>query len=161
MEQSNFCQYCYTSDGDHEICIAIMNNKIPNISSIGARLSLPYFKQGDDLYNSTVENTDGSVDLVKSLNAHADTLESAVHQLRNAANVIKSLKNEYPNIDKELDLHADTHVISFHGPINLIQELVKRQALSLEYYDDLDHLYLENEDEAEEYEDDEDIDINF
>ena len=100
-----------------------------------AELHLPYFKQGDDLGHYLEKNKTN----LEALVAHAEMLEYAASILRNVAEEIRE-------VDKKIEINADTHMIYIEGPEEFMDNLVPK-------YDCMDFPEWE-----EEYDDDENED---
>jgi hypothetical protein len=139
-EPKDFCEHCRVQvdgvPGTHARCVKIMTNQT-NHSYLEARIGLSYYKQGYDLSNHIVPN-----DLAAAFENHAKQMEGVVRQLKGVVKAIKDLKEDYPNIDADVELQADTHHIGLGGPKEIIQKLVKSEFIDLEYYDEAEEEYL-------------------
>ncbi|MFW9996933.1 MAG: hypothetical protein ACFFD4_33130 [Candidatus Odinarchaeota archaeon] len=107
---------------------------------IHGQLSLPYFKQGDDLASSIVERPDGSVDVIQSLINHQELLKGAVEQLGATIEVLKKYGDSYTRVE------GDTHWIHLSGDRNVMNELFSRGLVTKDEVEEEEDDYNEIED---------------
>lgn len=93
-----------------------MSNIINNKS---VEIRLPYFKQGDDLDSCIFKNSNGKIDVKKTLEAHINLLDCA-------ANILKQINNKIP-LDNEMEISGNTHFIELTGDEKIINELLKEK----------------------------------
>ena len=104
---------------------------------ISAEISLPYFKQGDDLEGVKVI-VNGKVDSKMTLLNHISVLEDAITKLQKIHDLL-------PN-DNTVDLRGDCHWIHITGERSLIETLAKNNLVKIEEF-------KEDEDEDEDEDD--------
>ena len=93
-----------------------------------AQIWLGYFKQGDDLHQNMVNDANGTMDVVSTLQNHQQQMQHVTKHLAEIANVIKS----YP--DAYIDLYGDTHFIGISGDYRIIKDLVNKELAQLDYF---------------------------
>jgi hypothetical protein len=95
-------------------------------------LSLPYYKQGDDLYHY-LKKTESKED---ALELHAQFMDVAAKQLRAVKEVVAG---------KNVEFEADTHMIIITGDDKVLDELIRLELVQ----DDIDDFYEDEWDEEE------------
>ena len=96
-----------------------------------SRISLGYFKQGDDCHHALSHNTDGTVNVKESLLNHIRLLQHCVKHLQKIHDAIPNNTN--------LKLSGDTHCICLSGDTTVINSLVAQDLVELESdYDEED-----------------------
>jgi len=119
---------------------------------IDYEISLPYWKQGDDMGECLAQCKGNAVD---ALRMHADLLESACHQLREIAEIVSRSEDE-------VHIDGGAHFISFSANEETTKELVEKGLLSWheveddEEYDEVENGGFLKEEDIEEG-DDEDL----
>lgn len=102
-----------------------------------AEISLPYFKQGDDLRQELESNST----ILNALESHAQSMDCAARMLR-------EIKEMIADFVSEVEIQADTHMIEVSGPPTVIEKLI---AANLAYKFDDEEFDDEEEDDFEEY----------
>ncbi len=97
-------------------------------------LSLPYFKQGDDLKRCLIKTDDGKINVKESLLNHISLLKSSINILDK---VIKIL-NDIPNANNEdnISINGDAHIIFLTGNSKIIEILEQDKLLEIVDNDD-------------------------
>ena len=87
-------------------------------------ISLPYYKQGDDLFDCFKYNKNDELDIIKTFREHQRLLTLAIEQIDDIIGVIE----DYP--DARLDLEADTHMIEISGDKDVMQALINKKLVN-------------------------------
>jgi hypothetical protein len=96
-----------------------------------ASLYLPYFKQGDDMHNSIIEDENGNTDIKETFNNHINLLKQSIE-------ILEAVKNSLLAENKEFKIDADTHMIMVTGPKNTIIQLEEDGVLSKDFCSDME-----------------------
>ena len=90
-----------------------------NLTQKHAEITLPYFKQGDDLNQCISKNSDGSVNAKQTLENYVNLLECVIQQLKSINEIIPETNN--------ITLNGDTHYIGIYGDEQIINTLIERK----------------------------------
>jgi hypothetical protein len=95
-------------------------------------LSLPYFKQGDDMHNCLTHFPDGKLNAKQSIQNHISLLQDAIDVLNQINSIIP--------VNNNIDIEADCHVIILHGNNHIMDTLIAEELVKEDssYEDDED-----------------------
>jgi hypothetical protein len=124
-----------------------MSSKKKNVSEPTtkvAELHLPYFKRGDDM-RACLDSAENVADALEAHACHMDV----------AATMLRTLKDAIAGHD--VTISADTHLIAVAGPVALIDDLIKKELLIEDQWDEEGNDDEEDDDDDDEEEDQEEV----